>query len=442
MNRSRLLNAKSSGKARVAVGPATERRRIVRLAALLAVAGAGLIALAVRYWPESHLYRARKALDRHDYAAARLSLDRYLESRPDNAEAHLLLAQLDRRSNNYAEAAKHLDACRRLGGRADAIDLERALALVQSGVYNADLDALCLRHLQQKDADEYVILEALSQCYTKTYRLKEALACLEAMLVLQPDSGYALRRRAWVYTQSDQQDLAEDDYRRAMEIDPQDRVARLGLAQILLDNDKNYTEAAQHFGRVWQVQQDSAVAFGLARSWRLAGRTNEARRLLDEWLASHPGDARALAERGQLAADQQETEQAVSMLERAVAAAPYLFDAQYTLYLCLTRLHRDAEAKECKARIDKTKAESKEAKEEMGRLTRQLQAAGDDPDLRCRIAQIFLRFGEEEGLRWLLLNVEQHPEHRPSHLALADYYDKQGQKELAAEHRRLAETMR
>ena len=53
-------------------------------------------------------------------------------------------------------------------------------------------------------------------------------------------------------------------------------------------------------------------------------------------------------------------------------------------------------------------------------------------------AQIFLRYGEEEGRRWLLLNLQSHPNHRPSHRALADYYDRAGKPDLAAEHRRQA----
>ena len=84
------------------------------------------------------------------------------------------------------------------------------------------------------------------------------------------------------------------------------------------------------------------------------------------------------------------------------------------------------------------KEEAKKAKEEMAQLTWQLQQAPNDADLRYRIAQLFLRSGEEEGLRWLLLNLQQHPNHRPSHLALADYYDKQGQTARAADHRRQA----
>jgi hypothetical protein len=73
-----------------------------------------------------------------------------------------------------------------------------------------------------------------------------------------------------------------------------------------------------------------------------------------------------------------------------------------------------------------------------GRVDASIAADARRRDLRCRIAQLFLCYGEAEGLRWLLLNLQNHPNHRPSHLALADYYDQQGQAARAAAHRRLA----
>jgi tetratricopeptide (TPR) repeat protein len=399
---------------------------------------AGLAGLGAWYWPERDLRAARAALAQHAYEAARSSLQRYLEARPASAEAHLLLAQLDRRSNRYADAVNHLEACGRLGGPADVIALERALGAIQRGSVNPEWVRLCYEHLSRENADpadQYLILEALSQGFMKIYRLTEALACLEQMLTLQPDSNYAYRRRAWIHEQQDNYDAAEADYRRALEIDAEDKMAALGLAQILLDKRQNGAEAAVQFQRLWEAQQSSAVVVGLAQSWRLVGRGEDARRLLDEWLKSHSKDALALAERGRLARDEGDTEQAVTLLRQAVTLAPYLRDANYTLYLCLQQQGRAAEAEACQTRI----REAKEAHEQVRLLTKRLQEAPNDPDLRCQIAKLFLRFGgEEEGIRWLLTILQQHPRHAATHLALADYYADHGQAARAAEHRRLA----
>jgi tetratricopeptide (TPR) repeat protein len=404
------------------------KARVARGAVLLAglCLLAGLVWFGAWYWPDRHLRSARTALQARDYDSARASLNRHLEKHPNSAEAHLLLAQLDRRSNRYGDALRHLDDCEDLDGPADAIELERALVAVQNGVYNARLDKLCYERLAEDDADrQYLILEALSQGFTKNYRLKEALTCLDRMLVLRPDSGFALRRRAWIYTQDKQYNRAETGYRRALEVDSKDRVARLGLAQLLLDIRKNGREAARHFERLARTRKDAAVVLGLARSWRLLGRVAGARHLLDGWLTDHPRDAIALTERARLALDQGATKEAVTLARRAVALAPFLNEANYTLFLGLNRQGRTAEAEACQQRSRRYDKD----REQLAALTLRLQKAPNDPDLRCRIAQLFLRLGqEEEGLRWLVNTLRNFPRHRASQQALADFYARQGRK--------------
>jgi tetratricopeptide (TPR) repeat protein len=393
-------------------------RRAVLLAAL-GLAAAGLVWFGVWYWPGRHLRTARAALRERDYAAARASLVRHLEGHPDSAEGHLLLAQLDRRANRYADALEHLDEAERLGAPEGEVDLEHALLTVQRGVYNARLDQLCYDHLARADEDrQYLILEALSQGFSKTYRLKEAKTCLDRMLVLRLDSGYALRRRAWIFFQDRQYNRAEADYRRALKVDPEDRVARLGLAQLLLDVRKNGREAARHFERLARTRRDAAVVLGLGRSWRLLGRGADARRLLDKWLADHPTDAIALTDRARLSMDRGATAEAAALLRRAVVQAPYLDEANYLLLLCAERQGRMADAEACQERM----RQAKKDREELAALTARLHRTPADPDLRCRIAGLFLRLGqEEEGVRWLRTTLDNYPGHRPSQRLLADY---------------------
>jgi Flp pilus assembly protein TadD len=396
---------------------------------------AGLLAAGFHYWPERHLQAARDAIQRRHYDDARASLLRYLEARPKSAEAHLLLARLDRRSNRYEDAATHLDACRRLGGPSDAIELERTLAAVQTGVFNTDAVKLCYQHLNREDVDRFLILEALSQGFTKTYHLKEATLCLERMLDLEPDSNYAWRRLGWIHFQGEQWDRAEADYRRAVELDPSDAVARLGLAQIMLDVREDFVEAAKQYEQLWPASQDPLVAHGLARCWRLLGRTDDARRLLDDWLMAHPDDPAILTERGKLALEEDAFEKGATLLGRAVALAPHSVEANNALHYCLNKEGRKAEAQECTDRIRR----AKENREQLTVLTRRLQQSPENADLRCQVAQLFFQLGqEEEAVRWLHVTLQSRPNHGPSHLALANYYDKVGQATLAAQHRRLA----
>ena len=107
---------------------------------------------------------------------------------------------------------------------------------------------------------------------------------------------------------------------------------------------------------------------------------------------------------------------------QAVELAPYLRDANYTLYLCLKKQGRTAEAEACQERM----RQAMKAREELAALTKRLQETPGDADLRYQIAQLFLRFGDEqEGVRWLATNLQNHPQHAPSQQALAAYHEKQ-----------------
>jgi len=45
---------------------------------------------------------------------------------------------------------------------------------------------------------------------------------------------------------------------------------------------------------------------------------------------------------------------------------------------------------------------------------------------------------DDDGLRWLVGALKLESRHKPSHLALAEYYDRAGKKDLAQQHRALA----
>ena len=62
-----------------------------------------------------------------------------------------------------------------------------------------------------------------------------------------------------------------------------------------------------------------------------------------------------------------------------------------------------------------------------------------DPAPRLEAGRILLRLGKApEGLRLLRTALLEDPRHRPTHQALADYYERAGNRERAARHRRLA----
>ncbi len=324
---------------------------------------------------------ARQALARHDFPAAHREVGSLPRGSPQQRRAHLLLARLDRRGNQYVEAAKHLDECQRLAGSADAIELERALLSIQKGVFDARLERICRERLVPGGAEEYFILEALSQGLSKTYRLAEAKTCLDRMLELQPDSGYALRRRGWIFSLT-----YHNDRGGRLSPCPGSRSRGYGRAAGTGSNRRRPGGGGPTFrARVGSAQglYDSCWSgsrLGTRGPYR--GSTPASRQLVDRASARC-----ACPDRTRQTGPQRSTSQTGGAVpRRALAVAPYLRDANHALSLCLNQQGKKAEAEQCQARIKQFEKDNRQ----MVDLTVRLQRNPNDADLRCRMAEIFL----------------------------------------------------
>jgi len=392
---------------------------------------------AFAYWhfrPDPRLAAAEQALRRRDYAGAYALLESCLERRPDDANLQFLAGRTARRAGLYDQAAQHLRACQRLQGESSSLTLEYALMRAQRG----DLrDESYLRaRAAADDPDTLLIWEVLIQQYLDSYRLFEARDCLDRYLERRPDDVPALLGRGYIWERLLHYPEAVNDYRRAVQIEPDNERGRLRLAEALQITGPPQ-EAVEQFEWLRQRRPDDPVVrLGLARAWRQQGRTEPARQLLDAILADHPRNVGALTERGRLALEEGEPGQAVVWLRQAVDLAPYDREALYNLSRCLQLSGPDAEARACQVRFERADADIKR----LAQLTKEVLRSPRDAVLRCEGGIILLHNGEEqEGVRWLQLALRYDPEYRPAHAALADYYQRGGNPDLAAHHRQLAE---
>jgi predicted Zn-dependent protease len=410
-------------------GRRTSRWSLV--AALLALIGLGGYFSGWHLWAFHHSRSARRALQRYDLPRARAHLSLCLEVWPTSAQTHFLAARTARRAGDTEDAERHLNGASRLGWPEGAIDLERALLQAQRGEL-AKVEANLLP-ISREDTDEApLVLEALAQGYLMTYRLAEALHCLDRLLTLEPDHPRALVWRGEVKERRN--DLAEAirSYGRAVELVPDDEAARLRLALALTRADR-VGEAAGHFQVLLARQPGNAeVLLGLARCRRSQGRGTEAREFLDALLANHPDHVEGLCEKGKLALEDRQPDAAERLLRRACALAPFDRDANYNLVQCLLHLDKKDEARGLQARLDRITADLQRAAD----LTRKVAAAPMDPGLRHEIGVLFLRNGQEKGgLRWLHSALQAAPGHRPTHATLAEHYQRSGQPQAAAHQR-------
>jgi tetratricopeptide (TPR) repeat protein len=382
----------------------------------------------------AHLRSARAALERWDFDQARSDLAVCLRAWPRDGSVHHLAAQAARRAGRYEEAQRHLHECEALGYRTYGTALESMLLRAQTG-HLAEVEDTLRQCVARDDLDSPLILETLALSYVHLYDLLKAGQSLDLLLAREPRNGLALLWRGRVHSGLNRFDLAEKDYRKAIELHPDYVEPRLELANRLLAQNV-YGEAAEQYEKALALRpRDPKALLGLARCRRQQGDNEGARRLLDELLADHPRDAAALAQRGQVALDALRFEEAEGFLRHSLEVAPQDQQTLYSLQQSLTHQGKTPQAREVLRRAEQIRADQ----ERLYKLIRALDKAPDDPSLYAQAGALCLRNGQErEGLRWLGGALRKDPWHAPTHALLADYHQRKGNAELAARHRRLA----
>jgi tetratricopeptide (TPR) repeat protein len=277
--------------------------------------------------------------------------------------------------------------------------------------------------------ESVLILEAFIKGYTKNYELVHVLECLEIWLKKEPDNVQALLWRGNVMEIMRRIDDAAEDYRRAVELEPNNEEARRLLAIYLVSNHQG-TTAIRHFQWLRErFPSDPAVLLGLARAMHEVGKAEEAGRLVDQVLEENALNGLALLEKGRLALERGELTEAENWLRKAVSLAPFDKDTLFSLWHCLKKQQKHDEATEWRARFDQIDIDSFKLME----VVMQIRQAPSDPNLRLEAGKLLIQNAQEvEGLRWLDSALRQDPNHQPTRKYLADYFEKRGDKQRAA----------
>lgn len=391
---------------------------------------------AVGYFrARSHFQAAQHALDRYAWREARGHLAAYLRSWPSSPTAHLLAARAARRLELLDEAEEHLNAGEHLQGeQTQATKVERALLRVHRGDLASVEDFLrtCIR---QNVPETVEILDILSAALILNYRPKDAQECLDDLLHRQPDHFHALVRRAWTAQSMSRYPEAIAYLEKALTLRPDADTVRLSLAEVQVAV-RRFAEAQAHLEQLRERQpHNPSVLFGLARCLAGSGHKDQAIKLLDELLAAHPDDWKALAERGWLCVELDQPKEAEPYLRLAESFAPPDLPLLTHLSDCLRLLGKDDEARVYRQKADQLKADIQRAAQ-LGDLIR--EQSPNDPALRYELACILLRLGkQQDALHWFQTALQKDPTHRPSHQALAAFYENVGAFEQADHHRRL-----
>jgi tetratricopeptide (TPR) repeat protein len=406
------------------------QRHLRRLAGTLLVLSG--LALGFQVWAYSHYHAAEAALARRAFPEAQKHLMQCLKVWRWGAQTHLLLAQAARRTGALTEAEQHLRECRELGGPEESVHLEYLLLRAQQGDLIRVQDLLVGRMLQEP-GDTVLIAEVLIPAYLSTYQLANAQECVRRWLKREPKQVQAWLWQAKLCERSNQPEESLQAYQRIVELDPENEDARLQLAGLLLRGHPP-REALEQYEYLRTRQGDTpSILLGLARCRRALDEPEEALRLLNQVLAKNSSNGAALGERGRLALAQGDPAEAEKWFRKAVEIMPYEEEANYGLYQCLVRLGKAGEGEQVQVRMKSLDA----AHGRLLEVTRAIGVSPHDADLRHEAGMIMLRNGlEGEGIRWLNSALQENPQHEPTHQALANYYERTGDKQRADQHRR------
>jgi tetratricopeptide (TPR) repeat protein len=403
-------------------------------ACLLILGGAG--SFAARWLSGVYLWRqAQHALDDRDFDRARASLRDYLQLRPRDAAAHFALARACRRADDLDAWEEHLQAARGLGHSIEEVRLEEMLELAQSGALR-QVEAALLGRLNEQSADDGLVLEALAKGYLRDYRLTEAVRLTQQWQARYPQTWQPRFYRGQAYEVRGLYDLAEAEYRAALEVGPDRPEIHLALAGACLSRPQ-YQEALENFRAYMRRRPRSpAVLYGIASCQRGLGQPSAACATLEELFAQQPEHGPGLLLRGKLALEDGRAEEALGWLRRAERVLPQEPEVLTALVQALRLLGQDGEAEQVERRLERVHNQS----EQLRLLKEEVPRRPDDVSLRQQAGSILLELGRtREALRWLLSALQIDPHNRPTHAALAACYERLNDPGRAQDHRRQAE---
>jgi tetratricopeptide (TPR) repeat protein len=417
------------------------RRRAVRLGAAAAVLVAAGVALYVRHERavERHRALADQALDRLDLSAAAGHLQDYLAARPDDPDAHFLLARTLRRDGQFGAAVKHLADAERLGWDPDAVRRETfLLGLQRSGVRERTTNELLVT-IGDASPDR-ALLETLYRGDLAIGNWDRAALWLHVWLERFPDDWPPRLWQAEILERFRKYDRARADYLRVLELRPDHPRALLGVGQIALAHRGDHAEAEAYLGRYLATDPghvEARVGLALCRYSRgdLAGARETVQGVLTE-NPTHPGAALLL---GSIEAEAGHDEEAARWLRVAEAGGADLQGVSYQLAQVLRRTGQASESD----RYERRFTELRDAQRAVEAATRAAEREPNNADRIYEVGRLYLVAGQPDpAVQWFLKALGQDPAHRPSHAALADYYARQADPRAAARaefHRRKAQ---
>jgi predicted Zn-dependent protease len=294
----------------------------------------------------------------------------------------------------------------------------------------SEAEPLLLR-VSQDHPDDAEVAKRLAIGYVGANRLAEAEPYFARWCEAQPESLEPFKQRIGLWLRWRRLRDAADDARYVLEHEPDNQQLRQQRARWLLIMGR-FEEAEGECNRLLRASPNNPWTLLIqATLHERQGRLTAAAAVADQLLRDRPRFVEAVVLRASLYLEMDQPGEAIPLLRQALAEpGPHRRAALYDLGHALARTGQTEEA-------ERTLAEA--------RLLHDLESVTesdirDNPNLQARVAEGLLNAGQPEKALGVLTKIlQQDPNSTAAHRILAAYYEKQGQPELAAEHRRRAE---
>jgi type IV pilus assembly protein PilF len=407
------------------------RPKTAALIGLLFLAGAfgGVYAYAQRQWQAAH-----EDLKQDRFAQARQRLAICLWLWPHSPEVHLLAARADWLAGDFEEADAHLKKCIKLqGGASEATQLEYLLIRARTGEEEEVADQL-FRFVEHTHPDAPLILSVMSEAYMHHLRYGPAYDALSRWIDVEPNNARPYHWRGWVLERLVNHRAARRDYEKALELDPNLTAVRLRLAEMDLEEHQPMA-ALPHLEWLHHQYPERADVLARLGECRFAqGRMQEARRLFEQAVKQLPKDVSLLIHLGELELLEGRLSAAEKWLRQALQVEPGETTAQWTLISVLRQQGRTKEAAVLMKQYEEQKALLARANH---LLQEEARHPSQDAGPASELGITLLRMGQyKQGLYWLDRALQRDPHHQAARRALADYFERKGDYQTAAAHRR------
>jgi len=279
---------------------------------------------------------------------AEAELRAVIRREPDAVNAHNALGMLLQSSERWDEAAEQFKAALHVDPRFAFAAMNLAQVLSAQRRYSAAIFYLkkALEAGPPQGSVEPLRL-ALGMAYAQDGNFKDAIATIESVVRSHSDSAEAHFNLATVYAKQGLRvgyEAAVEEFRKSLEINPDDNLARISLAKALLSLQR-YGEALPYLKEYTRRKPgDYEGSYVLGTAYRELGQFDEAKEALRRAARLRPDNYDVRYDLGVVLAHGGELEKGIEQLEAAEQINPHAPEAHYQLGLLLEKTNQKMRA--------------------------------------------------------------------------------------------------